>query len=266
MCPHTATYVSSYHYVFVLSDKPQCSPRHRTLRLCSYTHVRPISFYSPPPLSDSLQDLFLQNEEGKSEYSKVLSDACSASEMGLWSPFTEKDPLLEEIPLHSAVPPAHAVEHEQSKPACRVPLMKYESIHHVELFPVGAVVAPAKEGRRGGSRTGGTCAHGAAARMLLVGSRQICQGRACSGCSGDECRAATFDQYSTSSIAGRLHRNEATLSREDIYVNGSFKFDSINALSAAATPGMFRYLILLYNADLARSNKLYRTLFLLTLF
>jgi hypothetical protein len=204
--------------------------------------VRPISFYSPPPLSDSLQDLFLQNEEGKSEYSKVLSDACSASEMGLWSPFTEKDPLLEEFAQHSAVPHAHeyTVELGHSKPDRRVPLMKYESIHHVELFPVGAMVAPAKEGRRGGSRTGGTCSHGGAPRMLLVGSRQIRQGRACSG---DECRAATFDQYSTSSVAGRLHRNEATLSREDIYVNGSFKFDSMNALSAAVTPGMFRYLI-----------------------
>ena len=68
MCPHTAIYVSSglnrksryarsyacaaiyvssYCYIRVLRAKPQQSSR-QILRICSYTHVRPLSFYSPP--------------------------------------------------------------------------------------------------------------------------------------------------------------------------------------------------------------------------
>ena len=117
MCPHTTVYVRVHIllYVSVATDicvlraEPQSSPRHRTLRLCSYTHVRPISFYSPPT-SSPLQGTLMQNDEPEaSANAQVLFDACAAAEEvhaeGLCSPFTEKDPLLDELP---PLPQAHA--------------------------------------------------------------------------------------------------------------------------------------------------------------
>jgi hypothetical protein len=109
--------VSAYYYVSVATDicvlraEPQSSHRHRILRLCSYTHVRPISFYSHPT-SSPLQGPLMQNDEQEaSANSQVLFDACAAAEEAhaesLCSPFTEKDPLLEELP---PLPNAHAVD------------------------------------------------------------------------------------------------------------------------------------------------------------
>jgi len=192
--------------------------------MCSYTHVRPISFYSPPA-----GPAFAQGR--KSEASKVLSDAFAAAEAGLCSPFTESDPLLEELPPHSPLPHADAEEHEEAVNDKRVPLMDYESMH-VDIFAVGAGATAAIGGRSGGNTGGGT-----SDRMLLVGSRHICQGPACSA---DQHHASTFDQYSTSSVAGRLQRNEARFSREDIYVKGIFKLDRTPVEGVKVTLGQVR--------------------------
>jgi hypothetical protein len=58
--------------------------------------------------------------------------AFAAAEVGLCDPFTEKDPLLEELPLpwppHSPVAPADAEEDKDAPPLNRVPLMHYESM------------------------------------------------------------------------------------------------------------------------------------------
>ena len=229
MCSRTTLYVSSYYYLCVLRPKPQCSSRHRILRMCSYTHVRPISFYSPPAWP-----AFAQGR--KSEDSKVLSDAFAAAEAGLCSPFTENDPLLEELPPHSPLPHANAEEHEEAEPDSRVPLMDYESMH-VEIFAVGAGATAAIGGRSGENTGGGTSSHSSAHRMLLVGSRHTCQGRACSA---DQHHAATFDQYSTSSVAGRLQPNDARFSREDIYVKGIFKIDRTPVEGVKVTLGQVR--------------------------
>jgi hypothetical protein len=125
MCPHTSVYLCVLILLYlsvatdicVLRAEPQSSPRHRILRLCSYTHVRPISFYSPPT-SSPLQGPRMQNDEqeASSADSQVLFDACAAAEEvhaeGLCSPFTEKDPLLEELP---PLPHAHAVDPQHAR-------------------------------------------------------------------------------------------------------------------------------------------------------
>ena len=120
--------VSSYYYVSVATDicvlraEPQSSPRHRILRLCSYTHVRSISFYSPPT-SSALQGSLMQSDEQEaSAISQVLFDACAAAEEanaeGLCSPFTGKDPLLEEFP-----PLPHAQEVGPQHARCSLALL-----------------------------------------------------------------------------------------------------------------------------------------------
>jgi hypothetical protein len=140
-----------------------------------------------------------------------------------------------------------------------VPLIHFESMQDVQLFAVGAAAgtrgtsggATATGGRSGSNSGGGreTYGHAGAPRMLLVGSRSsgvsictffvpvskyfctskasehlVCQARACSP---DTYRflffirqaTATAEQLSTASAAGRVQRNEARFSREDIYVD-----------------------------------------------
>jgi hypothetical protein len=112
----------------------------------------------------------------------------------------------------------------------------------------GATATGGRSGSNSGGE-GGTYGHAGAPRMLLVGSRSsgvsicafvpvskyfctskasehlVCQARACSA---DTYRlyiyiycaaTATVEQLSTASVAGRVQRNEAIFSREDIYVD-----------------------------------------------